>query len=88
MARTNIIVQKGGKLDILQEDGENFKQNLFAPEMSDLILTDYTATKLTIRTGCNGHGTPNSLLTRGGNITGKLAAMLCKIYWVKVKGSA
>lgn len=56
VARTDIIVQKGGKVNLLLEDGENFKQNLFVPEMTDINLNDYTATKVSLGTGRIGTG--------------------------------
>lgn len=50
IARTNIIVQKGGKLEVMLEDGENFKQNLFVGEMTNLAKADFTGAKVAIQT--------------------------------------
>ncbi|WP_074618749.1 HK97 family phage prohead protease [Bacillus cereus] len=55
VARTNIIVQKGGQLDVLLEDAENCKKNLFVGDTESLELTDYKAQKVTIRTKRIGH---------------------------------
>lgn len=43
VARTNIIVQKSGQLDVLLEDAENCKGNLFVGDSESLELTDYKA---------------------------------------------
>jgi hypothetical protein len=50
VARTNIIIQEGCKLDVLLEDGENYKQNLFVGEMENVKLADFTAKKVTLET--------------------------------------
>lgn len=55
VARTNIIVQKGGQLDVLLEDAENCKKNLFVGDSESLELTDYQAQKVTIKTKRIGH---------------------------------
>ncbi|WP_075308568.1 HK97 family phage prohead protease [Bacillus wiedmannii] len=55
VARTNIIVQKGGQLDVLLEDAENCKKNLFVGDTESLELTDYKAQKVTIKTKRIGH---------------------------------
>ncbi|PGM88801.1 HK97 family phage prohead protease [Bacillus cereus] len=55
VARTNIIVQKGGQLDVLLEDAENCKKNLFVGASESLELIDYKAQKVTIQTKRIGH---------------------------------
>lgn len=55
VARTNIIVQKSGKLELLFEDAENFKEKLVVGEFTDLKMADFTATKQTFQTQRIGH---------------------------------
>ncbi|WP_432694196.1 HK97 family phage prohead protease [Priestia aryabhattai] len=47
---TNIIVQKGGKLEVLLEDDENYNQNLFVGEEESINYNDFTGTKTLIET--------------------------------------
>lgn len=55
VARTNILVQKSGQSDVLLEDAENCKKNLFVGDTESLELTDYKAQKVTIKTKRIGH---------------------------------
>ncbi|PAK47594.1 HK97 family phage prohead protease [Priestia megaterium] len=50
IARTDIIVQSGGKLDLLLEDAENYTKNLFVGEQDEVQKDDFQATKVTIET--------------------------------------
>lgn len=50
IARTDIIVQTGAKLELLLEDAENYTKNLFVGEQDEVQKDDFKATKVAIET--------------------------------------
>ncbi|PGT92233.1 hypothetical protein COD18_15480 [Bacillus cereus] len=56
VSRTNIIIQEGGELNVMLEDGENYNKDISIEEMQTINLDDYTAQKVTIKTARMGTG--------------------------------
>ncbi|MCQ9281719.1 HK97 family phage prohead protease [Priestia aryabhattai] len=56
VGRTNIEIQKEGKLEVVLQDDENYDKNLFVGDSDNVILDDYTGTKILIDTQRIGTG--------------------------------
>ncbi|WP_337133842.1 HK97 family phage prohead protease [Priestia megaterium] len=56
VGRTNIEIQKEGKLEVVLQDAENYDKNLFVGDSDNVILDDYTGTKVLIDTQRIGTG--------------------------------
>lgn len=56
VGRTNVEIQKEGKLEVVLQDAENYDKNLFVGDSDNVILDDYTGTKILIDTQRIGTG--------------------------------
>ncbi|WKG30177.1 HK97 family phage prohead protease [Priestia aryabhattai] len=56
VGRTDIEIQKEGKLEVVLQDAENYNRNLFVGDSDNVILDDYTGTKVLIDTQRIGTG--------------------------------
>ncbi|MDC7762667.1 HK97 family phage prohead protease [Priestia aryabhattai] len=50
VGRTNIEIQKEGKLEVVLRDAENYNKNLFVGDSENVDLNDYTGTKVFLET--------------------------------------